>query len=356
MTIRVALIGASFAKAAYLPALATIPDVEVVAIASARLESAQSVAASFNIPAVYDDWQAMLDNHAVDLVCVVTPPVYHADMVGAALDKGAHVICEKPTAMNEAEARQMLDKAESLNRLHMMGHELRFNPNRRKIQQMIAAGELGEIRHINMVNITGGGDPASRPFNSWWAMAEMGGGLLGANGSHQIDLLRFWLGDIAEISGHVAIMVKERVGKDNGEPWTPTADDQASFTAVMKNGALANVFMSSAARHTIGNHVQIFGSKGTIQLNNNDERLMFARVGEDFQDISETDPNADLEGVNKGIWNVSFVSLLRELTDAIREGRSIQHGATFVDGWKNQQAMDAVRSSWAERRWVTLGE
>ena len=133
MTIRVAVIGASFAKEAYLPALATIPDVELVAISSARLESAQAVAERFNIPHAYDDWKAMLGKHPVDLVGVATPTIYHAPMVLAALEAGAHVICEKPMAMNSNESLLMLEKATALGRVHMIGHELRFNPNRRKI-------------------------------------------------------------------------------------------------------------------------------------------------------------------------------------------------------------------------------
>lgn len=354
MSIRVAVIGASFAKAAYLPAFAQVDDVEVVAIASARLESAQATAQAFNIPHAYDDWNRMLDQHPADLVCVVTPPVYHCEMTLKALDLGAHVICEKPMAMNADESRRMLEKADSLNRVHMIGHELRFNPNRRKIRQLLADGYIGKVRHINVVNITGGGDPAARPANSWWALEDMGGGILGANGSHQIDLLRFWLGDISEISGHVTTMVKDRIGKDTGQPWTATADDQVSFTATMQNGALASVFLSSAARHTPGNTVQIFGSEGTIMLSNNDEKLLVARAGEDYQDMSETDPNASLPGVGKGIWNVSFVGLVQELTAAIREKRPPRAGATFADGLKTQIAMDAIRQSWAERRWINI--
>jgi predicted dehydrogenase len=70
--------------------------------------------------------------------------------------------------------------------------------------------------------------------------------------------------------------------------------------------------------------------------------------------MSEHDPNADLPGVGKGIWNVSFVALVQEFTAAIREGRALQAGATFRDGLKCQEAMDAVRQSYAERRWITL--
>jgi predicted dehydrogenase len=355
MTIRTAIIGASFAKAAYLPALATVPDIEVVAISSARIESAQVAAQAFNIPNAYDDWRTMLQKHPVDLVGIATPTIYHAEMVLAALDAGAHVICEKPMAMNSDEARQMLDKAEALGRVHAIGHELRFNPNRRKIHKLIADGSIGTVRHVNIVNITPTwGDPSSRPAGDWWSLEEMGGGRLGANGSHQLDLLRFWLGDIGSISGQLSVMVPNRFDKGTGNPWEATADDQVSFTAEMQNGAIVSVFLSGAARHNIGNHVQIFGSDGTIKLSDGEEKLWLARVGEDFQDVSESDPNASLAGIGKGIWNVSFVGLIQEVTTAIREGDKTGWAATFADGLKTQQAMDAIRLSSKERRWVNL--
>lgn len=355
MTIKAAVIGASFAKEAYLPALKTVEDVEVVAIASARMGSAQDAARAFNIPNAYDDWRAMLDKHPVDLVGIATPTMYHAPMALAALAAGAHVICEKPMAMNSDEALLMLEKAEALKRVHIIGHELRFNPNRRKIHLLIADGVIGQVRHINIVNISSTwGDPASRPAGDWLSSEEMGGGRLGANGSHQFDLLRFWLGDVGAISGQVATMVADRLDKASGDSWTATADDQVSFTAEMQNGALASVFLSGVARHNIGNHVQIFGSEGTIKLSDGEEKLWLAHTGKEFQDISESDPNASLPGIGKGIWNVSFVGLVQEVTSAIREGRKLRWGATFADGLKCQQAMDAVRQSWKERRWVTV--
>ena len=355
MTIRVGTIGASFAKAAYLPALSTIEDVELVAIASARMSSAQSAADQFNIPNVYDDWERMLSEHEFDLVCIATPVKYHAPMVLAALKAGAHVLCEKPMAMNSDESKQMLELAEEKSLIHIMGHELRFNPNRQKIKQLIEDGYIGDVRHVNIVNISASmGDPASRVENDWWSLESEGGGRLGANGSHQIDLLRFWLGDIASISGQVRTLVPNRIGKDTGNPWIATADDECNFTAEMKNGAVVSVFMSGAARHTIGNHTQIFGSEGTILLSNDDEKLLVAKAGDDYQDMSITDPNADLDGIGKGIWNVSFVALMQELTAAIREGRDLHNGATFEDGLKTQIAMDAVRQSSEERRWIDL--
>ena len=355
MTIKVGIIGASFAKAAFLPALATIDEAEVTAIASARLSSAQATADEFGVSYAYDDWEKMLSEHKLDLVCIATPTFTHAPMTLGALEAGAHVLCDKPMAMNQDEAREMLEKAKTLGRIHMIDHELRFNPTRQKIKELIDEGFVGKVQHINISNITPSwGDPASRPEGDWWSLEEKGGGRLGANGSHQIDLLRWWFGDVASVMGQVKTMVPERIGKNSGEPWTATADDVSWFSLELQNSALANVFMSGVAGHNMGNHTQIFGSEGTILLSNDDEVLRIAKRGKDFEDITLKDPNADLPGVNKGIWNVSVVALMNELVTAIQENRPPRQGATFEDGLKCQQIMDAVRQSSTERRWIDL--
>ena len=354
---KVGIIGASFAKAAFLPALRHVDDAEVVAIASARMESAGAAAEQFDVPHAYDDWEAMLAAHDLDLVCIATPTFLHARQTLAAIEAGAHVLCDKPTAMDAGEAHRMLEAAEASGRVHMIDHELRFNPNRMRVAELIHGGELGEIRHVNISNIgTTWADPASRPKGDWWSSAEAGGGRLGANGSHQVDLLRWWLGEVAWVTGAAPVMVPDRLDRDTGEPWTATADDVAYFTAEMESGAVATVFMSGVAAHNLGNVTRIFGSGGTIRLSNGDERLHFARAGEEFEDITVPDPNAELPGVNAGIWNVSVVTLMQELCGAIREGRPLSRGATFVDGLRNQQVLDAVRASGEERRWVRPGD
>jgi predicted dehydrogenase len=157
----------------------------------------------------------------------------------------------------------------------MIDHELRFNPNRARIRDMIANGDLGEIRHVNIANIGNSwADPGSRRKGDWWSDAAQGGGRLGANGSHQVDMLRWWLGEVALVTGAAPVMVPGRVDKATGEAWTATADDVAYFTLNMESGALAQVFMSGVAAHNIGNLTQVFGSKGTITLDNRREALV----------------------------------------------------------------------------------
>lgn len=352
---KVGIIGASFAKAAYLPALRHVEGAEVVAIASARKASAEAAGAAFGVPHAYDDWKRMLAEHRFDLVCIATPTVTHAPMALAALDAGANVLCEKPTAMDAGEAKAMLDRAEALGRVHMIDHELRFNPNRRKVKALIDGGAIGKVRHVLVSNIVAAwGDPASRAKGDWWSMASEGGGRLGANGSHQVDLIRWWLGEVASADGTLRTMVPDRVDKATGEAWRADADDFASFSLDMKAGALVQVVISATARHALDNTTQIFGSEGTILLHNTGEKLLVARAGEPFREEQVEDPNAALPGLNAGIWNVSVVGVMRELAAAIREKRQPREGATFLDGWKNQLVLDAITRSSRERRWVDV--
>lgn len=355
MTVRVGVIGASFARKAYLPALRHVPDAEVVALASARMESATRAAQAFDVPHAYDDWQKMLTEHEFDLVCIATPTDTHAPMTLAALDAGAAVLCEKPTAMDADEARRMRDRARELGRVALLGHELRFNPNRKRVAELITSGAIGEVRHAHIANITSGwADPAARAQGDWWSLAERGGGRLGANGSHQVDLLRWWFGEVSAVLGRAVTMVPDRVDKDTGEAWTATADDVVHMVLEMQRTPFADVFLSGVARHNMDNVTQVFGSEGTILLTNSDERLLLGRPGAEFEDVSVQDPNAQLEGVGSGIWNVSYVGLMQELCSAIREGRDPVGASTFEDGLRNQMVLDAVKRSGAERRWIEL--
>lgn len=351
----VGIIGASFAKAAYLPALRLIDGVQVTAIASARLESALAAAEAFAVPRAYDDWQRMIAENQFDLVCIATPTVTHAPMALAALNAGAHVLCEKPTAMNAAEAASMLHRAEELGRLHMIDHELRFDPKRRRIKQLLDRGAIGTLRHVSIHSIGNSwGDPASRPDHDWWSLADQGGGRLGANGSHQVDLLRWWFGEIKAVSGQVKTLVPDRIDRKTGRSWTADADDFVHFHAELAQGALASVLIGTVGRHGLGNDTHICGSEGTITLSSDTERLLYARPGEPLAELAVENPYANLKGINAGIWNQAVVGALRELCGAIMEKRKLTEGATFLDGWRNQLVLDAIRKSEKTRRWIDL--
>ena len=104
----------------------------------------------------------------------------------------------------------------------------------------------------------------------------------------------------------------------------------------------------------MGNKTQIFGTEGTIVLEDKTEEILFAKKNEGFKKYFFEDPNAKLEGLNKGIWNVSVLSLLKELTSAIKENRKLKHGSTFEDGLKNQLVVDSVMQSTKDRKWIDI--
>ena len=354
---RVGIIGASFAKAAFLPAFRHVPGAEVVALASARLESAQEAARPFGVRHVYADWQQMLRENQFDLVCIATPTVTHAPIVMAALEHGAHVLSEKPTAMNAQQAAAMLEQAERLGRVHMIDHELRFNAKRQKLRELLSQGAIGEVRHVIVHNVgSSWANPASRLKGDWWSLAEMGGGRLGANGSHQVDLLRWWLGEIASVSATVKTMVPHRIDKKTGEEWTATADDFVQFTAEFTSGALASVLISTIAHHGAANETTFYGSKGTLSLSNDTEKLMYGKAGKPLEEITVENPYEHLDGLGAGIWNQSVVGAVQELCAAIQEKRPLREGATFLDGLRNQRVLDAVKESEARRCWVSIPE
>jgi predicted dehydrogenase len=177
---------------------------------------------------------------------------------------------------------------------------------------------------------------------------------MGANGSHQVDLIRWWCGEIKSVFGQALTVVENRFDKTTNEAWKATADDLSHFSLELSNGGLASIFLSGVASHALGNKTQIFGTEGTIILEDKTEEILFAKKGEDFKKYYFEDENGLLEGLNKGIWNISVLSLLRELVSAIKENRFLDHGSTFQDGLKNQIVVDAVLESTIKRKWIDL--
>jgi predicted dehydrogenase len=352
-TIRIGIIGTGFGQSAMLPGFRLAEGAEVAAICSARRERAEAAAQAHGIPLAFDDYRAMLAEANLDLVCIATPVATHAPMTLAAIAAGCHVLCEKPMAMDVTEAAAMLQAAEGAGVVHMIDHELRFNPTRARIADLIAEGYLGRIYYASIRNVSGmRGDP-SRPWD-WWSDRARGGGALGANGSHQVDLLRWWLGEITAVSGQLNTFVQQRPDPAQGGALrTVDSDDHFSFSARFAGGAQAHVFVSYVAHHGGGNQVEIHGERGSLVLDNND-RLWGKLLGEEARDLTVPDPLEGTPGVPNGVWARSFAHLARELVTALREGRAPARGATFRDGLRCQQVLDAVRQSHAEERWVAV--
>jgi predicted dehydrogenase len=346
VTVRVGVIGSGFARRVQLPALALVPGARATAVASGHRANAEAVAREFGLPHVFDDGAELARSPDVDLVIVSSTPDSHARYAIAALEAGKHVLCEKPMALDAFEAAQMVAAAERhSDRISWMDHELRYDPNRRRVRQLISSGAIGVVRHIELSlkpYLRGDGrlQTSDAPW-SWWFDAALGGGILGAVGSHLIDLCRFWTGsEVAHVAGVVEAFVPER--RDAAGALRPvTADDFTSAVLRLTSGAVATVTLSAVAHHGPGHLGQITGSEGTL-LVTGEAKLELGKPGGPLEDISAPDDLWEQMKPNN-MWARSFVRLLRDLVRVVGGAAPEGEPATFRDGWQVQRVLDAVR-------------
>ncbi|HZE95013.1 MAG TPA: Gfo/Idh/MocA family oxidoreductase [Gemmatimonadales bacterium] len=344
--VRVGFIGSGFARRVQLPVLAFVPGAKATAIASGHRANAQAVARDFGIPHVFGDGAELARSPDVDLVVVSSTPDSHARYAIAALEAGKHVLCEKPMAIDAFEASQMVAaSAQHPDSLAWIDHELRYEPNRRRARELIRSNAIGELWHVELSlkpYLRGDGRPQAfdAPWN-WWFDAARGGGILGAVGSHLIDLCRFWSGsEITYVAGLAETFVKQRKD-ESGVVRHVTADDYASCVLRTGSGAVATITLSTVAHHGPGHLGQVTGSEGTLLLSG-ETNLELGKSGGPLEDISAPDDLWEKVKPNN-MWARSFVRLLREMVQVIRGGAPQGEPATFRDGWQVQRVLDAIR-------------
>jgi predicted dehydrogenase len=346
MTVRIGIIGTGFARRVQLPGLSLIPDARVMAVASGRRENAAAVASQFEIPRVYGDGVELAESDDVDLVMVSSTPPSHARFAIAALEAGKHVLCEKPMALDAHEAGRMVAAAERHPaQLAWIDHELRYDPVRRRVRELLRSGAIGTLRHLELslkpyVRGDGRPQPTTAPW-TWWFDRGQGGGILGAVGSHLIDLCRFWSGgEVSRVAGRVATFNAERVD-EQGVTHPATSDEFASFVLTLPGGVIATVTLSTVAWQGPGHLAQITGSEGTLVLTG-ERRLEIGRSSGPMEEITVPD---DLEGhpLLKNMWGRGFVRLARDLVGVLEGRPRTGEPAGFRDGWSVQRVLDAVR-------------
>lgn len=185
---KVAVVGAGFQGRLHVEKLSAIDDVEVIAVCDTDDARTADVAAAFGVPHVYNDYRRVLDAHELDLVTICTMPVLHRDMTVDALNAGAHVLCEKPLAMNAAEGREMLAAAAAAQRLLTVGFNMRHTNSAQILKRFVDSGRFGRP-----VYTRAWGKASQIP---WWGQhyrrSVSGGGALAATAVHLLDLA-IWL-------------------------------------------------------------------------------------------------------------------------------------------------------------------
>ena len=348
--VRIGIIGTGFAKTVQVPAFRKIEGAEVVSIASAHAENAETTARDFGIAHHTDNWRETIEREDVDLICISTPPVFHREMTLFALENGKHVLCEKPMAMTADEAREMTEKAAGKNVLALIDHELRFLNGRRKAKEILESGEIGKIRHAKYnFRAPHRGSPDT-PWN-WWSDIESGGGALGAIGSHVFDSLRWFTnGEISQVFCQLQTHVKERFDGKSGAMKKVSTDDEANLTLRFADSefcedATANVSLSMVEYPAYQNRIEFFGSKGAIRVEFAGETFIGKADEQSWRKV-EVELNEGVEGALNTGWSSGFLAFATEIIKAIQDGKTtLENAATFADGYQVQILMDAARKS-----------
>jgi predicted dehydrogenase len=356
----IGIVGAGFARTTQIPGFRDCMGAKVVAIASRHRERAAEVAREFGIPHVAADWQELVAHNDVDLVSIVTPPATHAEITLAALEQRKAVLCEKPMALNAGEAKSMVEKAHSANMLALIDHELRFLNSRRTMRGMLETGAIGTVRHCNYVFRSDYRGIADRSWD-WWSDAKMGGGTLGAIGSHVIDSFRWMLStEVTRALGMLTTHIKERLDKSSGGPRAVTTDDEAKLLFRFADGPHTNGTTGAAALSVVEsgkyeNRLEIYGTKGALMVEETGE-LWRSPTGSGQWRPMQVDQDHMAQGMRESSWSRGFTAFACRIVEAMRTGKkTVEDAATFEDGYRVQVVLDAIRESNERGCWVDIG-
>src|SRR6185312_374927 len=225
---RVGIIGVGFGAQVHVPGFRS-EGWDVAAICSRNREKAERAAAEAGIAGIHADPLELIRRDDIEAVAIITPPGAHHDLSIAALSAGKHVLCEKPFAIDVRQAVSMRDAALKSGLTAMVAHEFRHTPQRAYIKELLGSGYIGKFQLCTVELFLDRYVTATPRPLSWIASNAAGGGLLGALGSHYIDGLRDWFGEVSTVSGRLAGLRPDVVDA-GGKIVKAESDDTFVFT------------------------------------------------------------------------------------------------------------------------------
>lgn len=345
MGIGIGFIGGGFARRVQAPAFGSIPDVNLVGVASPS--TSNEFAEEFRMPLATTDWKKLIDDERVDLVCISSPPALHFDQALYALNRGKHVLCEKPFTLTTSQARILSEEAAKVKTLALIDHELRFTPSVLLIRRMMQNYELGEVFFAKAESHLTFRNNPEHPWN-WWSEKSKGGGSWGAIGSHLIDLLRHLVDEITAADTMLSTSYKKRKDK-NGQLQAVTSDDIASSVIRFRSGAGGTIITSTVSTQT-SMDIVITGEKGSLSLDIEGNVTLHDLKGNRIQltpELTAVDKEiearylaAEIKARNK--FSKAFFYYSDAIIRCIRNGdRTMPGAATFEDGYLTQQVLES---------------
>lgn len=375
--IKTAVLGTGFMGRVHTEAIRRLGNVEVVALAASPAREARALANTFDVHYVTGDWEQIVHNEEVEAVHICTPNAMHYPMAMAALKAGKHVLCEKPLAMNIAEAQEMVDYAETHNLVHATNHNLRYYPVVQHIRQIIARGDLGEIL---VVQGTYSQDWLlyDTDFN-WRILAEANGAarVVGDIGSHWMDMIQHLTGlSITSLCADTMIVHKTRkqpktaietfAGKTlSPDDYDEVVIDTEDFASVLVQlgsrcrGAYTVSQVSAGNKNRF--EFEIYGTQAGVRWNQERPDELWIGYRNKPNQIIIKDPSllagpaqgfADLPGGHSEGYDDSHKQLFRRFYKRVMDPNLPIDYPTFDDGLRGMKLIAKVLESSASRAWV----
>jgi len=370
--LKIGVLGYRFMGRAHANALARLPmffpdapTVERHTLIGRDEDALETAADQLGFTHTETDWEATIDD--VDVFYNLGPNHLHVEPSVAALEAGVPVLCEKPLAPTLAGAETMVDAAADADVPVGCAFNYRFVPAIRYARELIAAGELGEIRQVRGRYLQ---DWLVDPEAPWaWRMdADLAGsGALGDLGAHTVDLAGFLVGDmvgeVERVSGHLQTFVDERPVYDDAgnvaERREVSVDDAYTAQVAYESGAMGSFEASRfATGHKNDHTIEVHGSNGSLRfslerLNELEVLTGDSRGYETVLVTDEDDPYVDRwwpPGHVLG-WEHTFVHENYEFLTAVAEGG--EFSPSFAEAYDVQRVLEAIARSDANGEWVT---
>jgi predicted dehydrogenase len=256
--LKMGLVGTGSIARFHLAAYQQYPqELKLTAVCDIRKDAMEQFARKANIQAGFTDYHEMLGKGDIDAVDICTTHDQHEIQVVAAAKLGKQVFLEKPMGRTIQECRNMLEATRKAGVVFMVGQDLRFLSHTRAIKNLIEAGEIGQVR-VTRCDLIWNMPPATGyPPGHWLLDGKLaGGGMLISGIIHQVDLMRYFIGDVQRVSGVCRTVHPEFI---NG------AEEYACATLEFASGAIGNItVISSSTPYLYASHYAIFGDEGTI--------------------------------------------------------------------------------------------
>lgn len=332
--IRIGIIGAGAnTRKAHIPKLQAMEGVHIVEVANRTTESAQKVADEFQIPTVRDHWQDIIKSSEVDAIVIGTWPNLHCEATCMALEAGKHVLCEARMAMDEFEARTMLQTSykhpECIVQIAPSPYTLHVDAT---LLKLLDSGVIGKPRFFRFEYQGPPTVPAGETLH-WRRNKEYNGSNIMTLGIVYESLLR-WFGSAEWVDAHAEVINNRAVNPETKQEVEVEVPDYLSVQLKMTNGILGSLFLNELSTQPPSSFIRIYGDKGFLHLD-------FEVGGKLYQSINSSQELKEviIPPDQLGQWRAEeeFINTIRGLED-------IEH-TTFTTGVEYMKFTQAVNES-----------